>query len=186
MDQGVDTYLQLITQGDQQAFRELIKLFGVSMHHFAYSITGNKQEAEEVVSDVFIKTWQHRESLPAADFLRCYLFKAVKNTALNYIKRNDRLENCYSQWEMEVSRHPNYTPEDIAISNEHLRLIRDAINSLPPRCREIFLLVKEEGFSYAETATLLEISVATVNVQMTIAAKKIWGILDPILQISHS
>lgn len=72
------------------------------------------------------------------------------------------------------------------ISKEHLDLIQAAIRSLPPRCRQIFVLVKEEGLSYEEVATLLDISKATVNVQMTLALKKMWLSLGTTLLYSYS
>ena len=170
---------------DQEAFKLLIVHFGNLLHYFAYNIIGSKQEAEEIVSDVFIKVWQQRQHLPGTDNLKYYLFKAVKNTALNYLKKNNRQADCYSQWEILVNKEVE-TPEDIVIGKEQLDLAKQAIDALPPRCREIFILVKQESFSYAEVAELLDISVATVNVQMTIAVKKLWDALDAILPISRS
>ncbi|CAL1520019.1 RNA polymerase sigma-70 factor [Chitinophaga sp. MM2321] len=179
-------YTQQLASGDQQALRQLVLYFSPSLHRFAYSIVGNEQEAEEVVSDVFVKLWRQRDHLPPPGALKYYLYKSVRNTALNYIKHNSRRAAGHYRWEVLVSNNKTPTPEDFLITKENLHAIRDAIQALPPRCQEVFILVKEEGLSYAEVANLLDISVATVNVQITIALKKIWTTLEPVLHLPTS
>ena len=169
-----------------ESFKRLMRSYGPSLHYFAGSIVENQQEAEEIVADVFIKIWQQRGSHPAPDNTKLYLLKAVKNTALNYLKSKGRRAAHEAVWEVQVNNLHARNPADILISKEELRSIQAIINSLPPRCRQIFVLVKDEGLSYQEVAQLLDISKATVNVQMTLAMKKIWGALTPSLKVSHS
>lgn len=179
-------HVQQLVHGDQQALKKLVIHFSPSLHRFAFSMMGNMQEAEEIVSDVFVNLWRQRVNLPAVNVLKYYLYKSVRNTALNYIKQNNRRSAGHYSWEVTVRDGEMPTPEDFLISKEQLVFIRDAIRALPPRCQEVFMLVKEEGLSYAEVADLLNISVATVNVQITIALKKIWKTLDPVLQLPTS
>ncbi|MGO4294872.1 RNA polymerase sigma-70 factor [Chitinophaga sp. RAB17] len=179
-------YYSFWALGDLAAFKQMMKAFSPSLKYFACSIVGNEAEAEEVVADVFIKIWQQRVDITPPDNLQYYLFKAIKNTALNYLKSNGRRTTHYAAWEVQVSRHGVQSPEDILISKEQLDHIRSAIQSLPPRCRQIFVLVKEEGFTYEQVAALLDLSKATVNVQMTIALKKIWSALGPSIKYSYS
>lgn len=168
-----------------RSFKCMMNEFGPSLHYFANSITDNPQEAEEIVSDVFIKIWQQRANLPPPDNIRFYLFKAVKNTALNYLKSKGRRAANLAAWELQVSRH-GQNPEEIMISKEDVTSIQSVIDQLPPRCRQIFILVKEDGLTYEQVAHLLDISKATVNVQMTLAMKKIWGALNTALKVFHS
>lgn len=172
--------------GDIGSFKCLMNEFGPALHYFADSMVGNLQEAEEIVSDVFIKIWQHRENLPPPDNIRFYLFKAVKNTALNYLKSKGRRTANLAAWELQVKRLHGPNPEEIMISKEDVTSIQSAIRQLPPRCRQIFILIKEDGLTYEQVAHLLDISKATVNVQMTLAMKKIWGALNTALKVSHS
>jgi len=172
--------------GDLTAFKEIMKAFTASLKYFACSIVGNEAEAEEIVADVFIKIWQQREHITPPESLQYYLFKAVKNTALNYLKSNGRRSAHYSAWEIQVNPHRSQSPEDILISKEQVDQIRDAVQSLPPRCRQIFILVKEEGLTYEQVAVLLDLSKATVNVQMTLALKKIWAALGTTIKYSYS
>lgn len=172
--------------GDLSAFKQLMKAFSPSLKYFACSIVGNEAEAEEIVADVFIKIWQQREHITPPESLQYYLFKAIKNTALNYLKSNGRRSTHQAAWEIRISQHVNQSPEEIMISKEQLTLIHTAIHALPPRCRQIFILVKEEGLTYEQVATLLDLSKATVNVQMTLALKKIWAALGTTIKYSYS
>lgn len=179
-------YITFWKTGDMGSFKVLMKEFGPTLHYFANSIVDNQQEAEEIVSDVFIKIWQQRENLPTPDNIKFYLFKAVKNTALNYLKSKGRRSANLAAWEVQVSPFHEQNPEDIMISKEDVTSIQSLIRNLPPRCRQIFILVKEDGLSYEQVAHLLDISKATVNVQMTLAMKKIWAALNTALKVSHS
>lgn len=142
-------------------------------------------DAEEIISDVFLKVWRLRQQLPTADKFPFYLYRAVKYTALNYVKKKNRKREIEGAYHIQAKEFATQTPEDVVISKENLRFINEAVNALPLRCRQVFMLVKEDRLSYAQVAELLDISPATVNVQMTIAMKKLWQILDPSRQSSH-
>ncbi|WP_143305687.1 RNA polymerase sigma-70 factor [Chitinophaga vietnamensis] len=179
-------YITALRGGDTASFRLLVRDFGTALHYFACSVTGDELEAEEIVSDVFVKIWQQRAALPGPEHIRFYLFRAVKNTALNYIKSKGRRTERQAEWAIQVQPPAAPNPEEMMISKEQVNKIQQAIQSLPPRCRQIFILVKEEGLSYEEVAQLLDLSKATVNVQMTLATKKIWAALSSALTFSHS
>lgn len=178
--------LYYISLGDEQAFRRVVHHFADRLYQFSLSMVRNTQDAEEVVSDVFLKIWQLREHLPESGQFPFYLYRAVKHTSLNYLKKKTRKKEAEIAFYVEAVKEYSRTPEEMAISKENMANIRLAINTLPTRCRQIFLLVKEDGLSYQEVAELLDISPATVNVQMTIAVRKLWQTLDLTLQRSHS
>lgn len=175
--------LQNIALGNEQAFRWIVQYFGKRLYPFAVQIVRNREDAEEVVSDVFLKVWNRREQLPSADGFAYYLYKAVKNTSLNYLKKSKRKKEVEADlFHIRPSVNKMQNPEEWIISQENLRRIHHAINDLPPRCRQIFLLVKEDQLSYKQAAELLDLSEATINVQVSIAIKKISMALKPILQ----
>lgn len=178
--------LYYISLGDEQAFRRVVLHFGDRLAHFAFAIIRNVPDSEEIVSDVFVKIWQLREHLPDASQFTFYLYRAVKHTSLNYLKKRTRKREVEVNFYVEAVKTYNRTPEDMVISKENMENINMAINALPTRCRQVFMLVKEEGLSYQQVAELLDISPATVNVQMTIAVRKLWQTLDLTLQSSHS
>jgi len=164
---------QIAEQNDQQAFGRLYMAFMPMLMQFAFSIIKNKQLAEEIIEDVFVKIWQHRKDIVKIDNLKLYLYVSTKNTALNYLSRHFRKETL-SLDEISMNAAPiTYNPEQLLITSEAVKKIEFAINQLPDRCKLIFKLVKEDGLKYNDIAQLLNISVKTIDSQMAIAVQKI-------------
>ncbi len=186
MHQSFKTHLRHISNGNERAFRRLVHLYYDRLYQFAFSIVKNREDVEEIIHDVFLKIWRLRENLPESDKFTAYLYRAVKNTSLNYLKKNNKKEEVERIYKLNPELKSLRTPEDLVISEETLSCIKEAINALPLRCRKIFTLVKEDGLSYRQAAELLDISPATVNVQMTIALKKLWKTLDHNYKNTHS
>ncbi len=165
--------LKISADGDQHAYAQLYLAYMPYLLRFARSIIKNNELAEEVVSDVFIKVWQNRAELGRIDNLKLYLYVSAKNTALNYLSRHFR-KDIISLEEMSLNiSMGTYNPEQLLITSEAVKKINQEIQKLPPRCRLIFKLVKEDRLRYNEIAKLLNISVKTIDNQMAIALKKI-------------
>jgi RNA polymerase sigma-70 factor (ECF subfamily) len=163
---------------DTQAYKQLFLLFYPSLVNFAASIIKSKEAAEEIVSDVFIKIWEKRQHLEKIENLSFYLFTAVKNRCVNQFNDfRNRTEININDVTVEF-KSLYHDPEQKMISAEAIRQIQEAIHELPPRCRLIFKLVKEEGLKYKEVAELLELSVKTVENQMSLAFKKIGSAIN--------
>ncbi|MBX5438676.1 MAG: RNA polymerase sigma-70 factor [Thermoflavifilum sp.] len=181
---------QQITQDDEQAFEALMHETMPVLHAYALRLLRDQQLAEEVVMDVYIKLWQHRHTFGEIQNPLFYLLKAVRNTSLNYLKSPSRMAVSaqLSAEQAEMLAEDNFTlrvtPEDVLISKEQISQIQQALNALPPRCREVLLLCKEYRLSYAEAAELMGISPATVNVHMTQALKKLWQMLEALHLVS--
>jgi RNA polymerase sigma-70 factor (family 1) len=162
-----------IANGDQAALKTLYDELGRNLLFLAQTFVHSNEIAEEIVQDVFVQLWKHRQKLAPVRNLRLYLYVATKNTCCSYLRRNDR-QNHMSIDELSLPYLKiHITPEDEMISNEMLQRIHLAINNLPPKCRQVFKLVKEDGLRYAEVAELLDLNIKTVENQMAIALKKI-------------
>lgn len=170
---------------DMKAYQDLYELLYSKLKNYCFSYVKSSEAAEELVSDVFIKLWQIRSRLPEIDNLKLYLYTIAKNFSLNYITKNykhpvTRLE------EMDIEPVISFgTPEELCISADILQQLQQCIRSLPPQCRLIFQMVKEDGFTYKEVAGHLNISVLTVRNQVFIATRKIAGII-PVYIFPHS
>jgi len=165
---------QKLTEEDStEAFGQLYMAYMQHLLQFAKSIIRNHELAEEIVSDVFIRIWQNRKKVADIDNLKLYLYVSTKNTALNYLSRHFRKQSL-SLDEMTVNLSTaSYNPEELLITSEAVKRIEHEIRQLPPRCKLIFKLVKEDGLKYNDIAHLLNISVKTIDSQMAIAVKKI-------------
>jgi RNA polymerase sigma-70 factor (family 1) len=165
--------LQIAESDDDSAFGALFKLYYPRLLSFAEAILKSREPAEEAVEDVFLKLWENRKVLPAINNLNYYLLVSVKHRALDYLEKiKKQAVLSLDEVTFEIGKI-ELNPETSLISAETVRMIRSVINDLPPRCRLIFHLVKEEGLKYRETAELLNISVKTVETQMSLALSKI-------------
>ncbi|MEQ1800201.1 MAG: RNA polymerase sigma-70 factor [Lacibacter sp.] len=168
-----DLQRRIAVYEDEAAYKELfIQLFN-SLTRFATGIVQSKETAEEIVSDVFISIWNNRSQLNEIEDLQLYLFIAVKNNSLRKLKQQNR-NATISLDDMNVELDSFYqNPEDKVLSDESLLHIETAINQLPHRARLIFKLAKEDRMRYKDIAALLDISVKTVDHQLSIALKKL-------------
>ena len=176
----MEMLLQKIQEGDQLAFKEFYHLQFFKLYQFAYSFVQSKESAEEIANDVFLSIWQKRESLHTIQNIQVYLYVAVKNASLNYLRKNN-LQVPVSVEQLNVDHFPMVAnPELLLTQRELQQQVREAIEQLPPRCRLIFKLIKEDGLSYKEVAAILDLSVKTIDSQLCLALKKLAIILQPI------
>ncbi len=167
---------------DMKAYRDLCDLFYHRLNRTAFAFIKSKEPAEEIVSDVFIKVWQIRAKLPEIENLSVYLYTVTKNLCLKYITR--QYKNPVTSLDImhfETSIDFN-TPEEICISSDIIKKIRQALEELPPKCRLILQLVKEDGLRYKEVAEILHLSELTVRNQVAIAVRKLGKVLPVYLQ----
>ncbi len=163
---------RVATDNDQQAYNELFLHFYPSLYQLAISFLKSGHLAEEAVSDVFIKLWKKRAGLLRIHSLKLYLFITTKNVSLNYLRRDKRHTIQTENYRVQL-QSIYFDPEQLMLTAEMVARVHKAINSLPPRCQLVFKLVKEDGLKYREVAGLLNLSVKTVENQMTIALRKI-------------
>jgi len=169
---------------DMQAYTHLYKLLAEGLQRFSYSMVRSNEVAEEIVSDVFIKVWQIRGKLMEIDNLKVYLYTIAKNFSLNYINRNYKSTTIsLDALDVEAVIEIN-GPAEMCISADLVNQIRRVIRQLPPQCRLIVQLVKEEGLQYKEVAAILDISPLTVRNQLAIGVRKIGEALPAYLQSS--
>lgn len=168
-----DLLSKVANDNDEKAFKQLFDLFAVRLFRFSKSFLKNESLAEEAVSDVFFRFWLHRSSLSDHSNIKAYLFKAVYHTSLNYLDEARR-KKAISLEDIEVDFEIDHIcPETDLINKELKEIIEQAIDSLPPRCKLIYQMAKVEQMKYKEIAALLDISVKTIDHQLTIAIRKI-------------
>lgn len=174
------TIQQQICRGDEKALGTLYGLYSRRLLHFATLITHSPELSEEVVEDVFVKLWAQKQKAAQIDNLAVYLYVAVKNTALNAISRKARelMHAPFDDLGVEIRLGAGSDPHNLLVTSELLQRMQQAVNTLPPRCRMIFKLVREDGLRHREVAEVLNISIHTVDAQMAIAIKKICDILQ--------
>ena len=168
-----DLQRRIAVYEDETAYKELFFYFFNTLTRFSTGIVHSRETAEEIVSDVFIQLWKERSKLEQIQDLRLYLFIAVKNNSLRAYKLQQK-KSTLSVEEMQVELESNYlNPAEKIMSTEAIHAIQAAIENLPPRAKLIFKLAKEDKMRYKDIATLLDISIKTVDNQLSIAIRKI-------------
>ena len=160
----------LLAQKDESAFELVFKTHFKRLHAYAFTILQDEMEAEEMVQQVFFKLWDRNENLSLSGSVSSYLYRAVHNESLNYIKHqkvrsNHQLHVAYSM-KNEVEH-----PAKKVMAGELEKKIHTALNELPEQCRTIFQMSRFDELKYREIADKLGISVKTVENQMGKALK---------------
>ena len=163
---------------DAAAYKKLFFHFFQPLKSFSYSITKSKETAEEVVSDIYIEIWARRKQLLEIEDLKMYLYISVRNASLRRLKQTQKT-SVLSLDDLEVEFASNDPDaENNIITNELAQKIERAIESLPQQCKIIFKLAKQDKLKYKEIAQLLNISVKTIDNQLSTALKKIASVLN--------
>lgn len=169
---------------DVLAFESLFKTHYAKLCFYANTITGNLSAAEEIVADLFTEIWEKREQIQFSNATKAYIYKSVYNRCLNYLKHS-KIENAYVDYLLKndsnnlFAQTPSYAYDEKEISKE----ITLAINKLPEKCKEIFLLSRVQNKKYHEIAAMLDLSPKTVENQMAIALKKLRQMLKHLMAI---
>jgi len=151
-------------------YEELFRTYFTSLCYFAWKYIPDKDAGKEIVHTVFVNIWEKKEEFDFDKPAKSYLFTAVYNRCMNYIRDRKKFV---------AHNDPSITIErpDTILNSDHLEAaelesrIWKIINSLPEKCREIFILNRFEGKKYAEIAEKFNISVKTVETQMSKALK---------------
>lgn len=173
-DRAADAQLLArLRAGDERALEAVFRSHYAAMCAVVRRIVFAPDVAEELVQDVFFKLWSKREQLAEIDALKTYLYRAARNTALNHLRRQ-KLEHAFEERELAKGEPVgNDSGSDSASTSEVERAVRAAIQRLPERCREIFLMSRDGGLTYGQIARELGISIKTVETQMGRALKSL-------------
>ena len=159
-----------LKNGDQTAFELLFHFYYPGLVMYALQFTADKMEAEEIVQDFFVRFWQRHQQIIPSDTLKSYLFLSVKNGSLNFLKHK-KIEEKYIRSMTELSTHHLVYDPDLYIASELQDKIKNAIDLLPEKCREIFIMSRMRGMKNEEIATELNLSKRTVETQISKALK---------------
>nr|WP_236059807.1 RNA polymerase sigma-70 factor [Chitinophaga rhizophila] len=172
--------LELITmlkRGNIDAFDMLYARHWSAMYQTAFYLLRDQNASMDIVQDIFAWLWEKREQLDIQT-VPSYLRTAVRFKVANYIHSGKIREDFYEELS-KVTIHPSSGPQELLELNDLKTIIQQAVNGLPDKCREIFLLSRDGQFTNQQIADLLHISVKTVEAQKTIALKRIRAAVEP-------
>ncbi|MDP4240251.1 MAG: RNA polymerase sigma-70 factor [Bacteroidota bacterium] len=157
--------------GDGTALELLFHRYYNDLCRYLIVFLKDENAAKNIVQDLFMHLWEHRERIDFKKSLESYLYQACRFNALIYLRNKNRHEKCHEDIKNEyVESFDASTEMEIKELN---RIINESIDLLPARCQLIFRLSRTRGLSYHEIATQLGISVSAVENQVNIAIKKV-------------
>lgn len=159
-----------IRQGDEKSLESLFRAYFDDLCEFAQYHVGSSEAAEDLVQNIFCDLWDRRRSWRPKGTVQAYLYRAVRNKSLDWLKH----QRVRRQWEgeQEAIRRPIHAgPEDLLQHTELVREMEQAVADLPERRRLVYTMIRHQNMSYAEVAAALNISKKTVENQMGRAMK---------------
>jgi RNA polymerase sigma-70 factor (family 1) len=163
--------LLLVSRGDENAFTQLFLQWHRLLAGYIFRITESKELTEEIVQDVFTKIWVIRETMTSINNFRHFLIVVSRNQAFDTLKKQLRAKELRLNWEKE-NEQEMITPDD-DVETTRLSIIDKAIDSLPSRRKQIYLLSRHERLSYKQIAAELGISKESVKTHLKLAAGSI-------------
>ncbi|MBX2922523.1 MAG: RNA polymerase sigma-70 factor [Chitinophagaceae bacterium] len=162
---------------DEESYRKIFFHYYPLLLNFCSHILHDKEDAEEVVSDVLLKVWTMGNQINYIENLTLYLYKSAQNRAYDVLRKRSRNISTEEINEENVSGYSPVFPEEQYAAVELDKSIQQAIEKLPVQCKLVFRLIREHGFTYKQTAEILDISLNTVETHMRIAFKKLREVL---------
>jgi RNA polymerase sigma-70 factor (ECF subfamily) len=166
-----DALVEALTQGDERAFAELYERYWYQLFDLAYRKTRSREDAEEIVQELFAALWQKRDAI-AIQTAKTYLYSAVKHRIIDLIRSRMTHAGYVDYSQLHLSAIDHSTEKTVAADDLSLALMM-GMTSLPEHTREVFRLSRFEHQSVPEIAERLNISHKTVEYHLTRALKQL-------------
>jgi RNA polymerase sigma-70 factor, ECF subfamily len=163
--------LQRVRDGDESAFEEVFRANYPALVQLVERMLRDRHEAEDVAQEALLELWRRRGALRPDGAIRAYLWQAARNRALNRIRHRRTADRAEPAVVAEIGGAGAAGADEGAEELEIAVAMQQAVEALPPRCREVFVLVRGSGLRYAEVAERLGISVKGVEAQMARALR---------------
>lgn len=167
-----DLLFRQIAEGNEAAFTEVFKRYTPRLYAYILRIVKNEQLAREFVQETFLRLWVHRDKLREIHLPGSWLFRIAANLAVEYLRReairNNLQDKVYARM-----KPGEFGVTEAVEEREMAGIIRRAVDSLPEKRKEVYLLSREAGLSHQEIADQLGIAVTTVKTHIGLALQAI-------------
>lgn len=165
--------LERLASGDSSIFKHIYKYYYDDLCKYVYiRFTKNKEDAEEIIQNIFFKLWENHNKLSEIKSLRSYLFKAAYNASLNYIEHLSVIRNYQNETLYHLKKVEFNVADDLP-DEEKMKDVNNAINEFPEQTKKIFILKYIDGLKYKDIAQKLNISNKTVETLLYRGLKKL-------------
>jgi RNA polymerase sigma-70 factor (ECF subfamily) len=161
--------MESLINGEEKAYKFLLNKFHRKLNAYALTLVNDHSMAEDIVQNVFLKTWKNRNRLNPEFSIQSFLYKSVYNEFINSYQQNKAMMLLQQKY-VESMKHIVETTDEDSIERM-LAIINKEIQNLPTKCQQVFILSKKEGLTNIEIAEHLDVSIKTVEAQISKAFK---------------
>jgi len=152
-------------------FQEIFYKYYEPLCKYAFTIVKEPHSCEDIVQETFLRVWEKKQNLIGSEELTWYLYTAIRNNCLSFLEKKQKtVLGDFSSQEI-VDTTPNDRPSPPAKESDYDTLLKKALENLPPKCREVFVLSRVSNLTYKQISDSLGISIKTVENQMGKALK---------------
>ncbi|MDO5981824.1 RNA polymerase sigma factor [Flavivirga spongiicola] len=180
---NIKTLVQELEKGNHQALVFLMNTYHHQLCLYAYSLSNDFDGAKDIVQNVFVKIWEDKHKLQHVKSIKSFLYKSVYNGFIDQWRKDKKMlaiEQKHFEALEDIVKN-----ENADVLKKQLSLVKLEIQRLPPKCKETFLLSKQEGLTNIEIANFMNVSIRTVEAQMNkafrILRKKLQNKIKPML-----
>jgi len=169
--------LARLADGDPKAFSVIFHHYRHRIYSYAFHLSGDAAQSDELVQETFMKVWLHRQKIPHVLRFDNWLFTIARNQVFDMLKDTAR-EHAFRRQVAELLEPGGNPVEDAVLSRENEVRLQQALDKLPPRQKLIFTLSRQRGMKHEEIAEELQISRNTVKTHLVQALKTLRGVLQ--------
>lgn len=163
MDRIEQVNLEKLKKGNKECLYFFHEKYHEKVYHYSYTFVKNKEVAEEITSDVFVRIWKIRDRVDISKGIDHLMFKITKNFCIDYLRKVSRNSALREDYLRQCMASRSTIIEEQYSFREHLAIAKQAIAKLPPKCRKVFLLRYDQELSLQQIAGELDIAVSTVQ-----------------------
>nr|WP_307735054.1 RNA polymerase sigma-70 factor [Chitinophaga nivalis] len=163
--------MQEIAAGNEKAFKALFDQYRGRLFYYISRFIKSEQVAEELVLDVFMKIWTGRELMAQVHNFDAFLFRIAHNKSVDFLRAAARDPQLKTLLEEVTEQAAADGADSLVITREYETKIRAAISLLPPQCKKVYRLSREQELTHDQIAQQLHISRATVNNHLVLAQR---------------
>ncbi len=160
-----------LKDGNESAYEYMIDTFDHGLCLYANSLVNDVLLAEDIVQNVYIKVWEKRQKLNPELSLRSFLYKSVYNDCITEFHKNKLTTSLEKKHIEELDAI--FEDEDEDSIERLVAMVKQAVQELPPKCKEVFLMSKKEGLTHIEISECLNLSPKTIERHITMAFSRI-------------
>lgn len=165
----------------QEVFTMLVDEIRTELYNFALRLTGNRQEAEDLLQESYFKAYKYFHQLRERDKFKEWIFQITANQFKNFLRKKKK-ENTFYHDDTDqsiVEKEPEYrNPDELFFQSDRSNVVRKALDHISPKMRSVLVLFEIEGYSIEEVSDTLGISRGTVKSRLHYARKKLKEILE--------